>query len=381
MGAIRFERGSRAVAIDPLAPTVLYSLTLLSISVALNVPVLTLTGNRFVRTNLPVNLGVPGQPIYLRFASGYGLLLLGRGGQVNRMFLRNMTTGTVTAQPTPNLLPNNASDMVVIGNKAYATSEGDGTAAAVDTIVEWDLMANTDRVVGTGYPPLYAVASFGGSLLAGDGLGNLHLIDPATGASSLLVATALGRINAIATSTTGQVCVIAENPPTWTIHDVFASGPPLFSSSLAIDDLVFGPSQVATMLEFGSGCQGSNGLVPRLGFSAPPALGTQFAVTLGNAPGNGLAAMIFGTSRVADPLGALPRDLGMLGMPNCTQYIDLAGLYGVLASAGGTASLSFTLPPNPLFAGTRVPVQWLCLDAPVNPFGATTSNGGECYMQ
>jgi hypothetical protein len=103
--------GSRSVAIDPSAPSVLYSLTTLSTSISMVAPVLTLTGNRFTRTNLPVNLGVPGVPFSLRWASGHGLLLLGRGGQINRMFLRNMTTGVVTSQPTATLLPNNATDM------------------------------------------------------------------------------------------------------------------------------------------------------------------------------------------------------------------------------------------------------------------------------
>ena len=56
---------------------------------------------------------------------------LGRGGQVNKMFLRNMATGTVTPQPTPNLLPINASDLTFMAGKAYASSEGDGTTFRV----------------------------------------------------------------------------------------------------------------------------------------------------------------------------------------------------------------------------------------------------------
>ena len=372
--------GSRSVAIDPSAPSVLYSLTSLSTSISMVAPVLTLTGNRFTRTNLPVNLGVPGVPFSLRWASGHGLLLLGRGGQINRMFLRNMTTGVVTSQPTVTLLPNNATDMAVTGSLAYAASEGDGSATAVGTIVEWDLVANTDRVVGTNYPPLSAIAVFASQLLAGDFNGNVYFIDPATGVSSPFMATGLGRITSIAVDAGMRVFVVAESGTTWSIHNVFAPVPALYSTTLPIDDLAIGPTPVATMLTFGGGCPGSNLLGPALGFTGPPALGATFGVTVANALPNAGVLLIIGTSRAADPFGPLPRDLGFLGMPGCNQYVDLMITVFTFANGSGAAQLNITLPSNPIFAGTRLPMQWLCLDARANAFGATTSSGGECYV-
>ena len=372
--------GSRSAAIDPSAPSVLYSLTTLSTTVSMVAPVLTLTGNRFTRTNLSVNLGAPGVPFCLRWASGHGLLLLGSGGQINRMFLRNMTTGVVTSQPTLTLLPNNASDMAVIGSKAYASSQGDGSATAVGTVVEWDLVANTDRVVGTNYPPLSAIAPFAGLLLAGDFSGNVHFVDPVTGLLSSFMSTGLGKISSIAVDAAGRVFVVAESGTTWSIHNVLAPLPALYSSTLAIDDLVVGPTPVATMLTFGAGCAGSNALVPSLGFTGPPALGATFGVTVASALPNAGVLLIIGSSRVADPLGPLPRDLGIIGMPGCPQYVDLMITAFTLANGSGTAQLNIALPPNPIFAGTRLPMQWLCLDAAANPFGATTSSGGECYV-
>ncbi|HEX5052672.1 MAG TPA: hypothetical protein VFZ65_12925 [Planctomycetota bacterium] len=373
------QHGSRTMAIDPLAPNTIYSITSISISISTTVLVLQLDGNRFTRTSLPVNLGVPGLPYELRVAPGFGLMLLGRGGQINRMFLRNMASGMVTSQPTPTLLPDNAADMVVIGSKAYALSEGDGTAAATSTIIEWDLVANTDRIVGSGYPPFYAMAEFAGMLLVGDGTGGLSFVDPVTGALSPFLTTGLGKLTSIAVDPTLTIFVVAETPGAWTIHSSSVATP-LYTSTVPIDDLVLGPAPVATMLVYGSGCVGSTGVTPALGFTAPPAIGMTFAVSLADALPNTAALLMFGSSRTADPLGMLPRDLGIIGMPMCTQYNDLGGSLLTLAGGTGAGQLSFTIPNNPSFSGERLPIQWLCLDAAANALGATTSNGGECYV-
>ncbi|MBM4062793.1 MAG: hypothetical protein FJ265_17110, partial [Planctomycetes bacterium] len=372
--------GSRTVAIDPSAPATLYSVTSVSTSIAAVVPVLNLTGNTFVRTTLQVNLGAPGVPIRLRWASGHGLLLLGRGGALNRMYLRDMATGVIVPQPTSGLLPNNASDMAFTGGKAYAASEGDGSAAAVGTIVEWDLVTNTDRVVGTGYPPLYSLAVFAGQLLAGDAVGNVLLIDPTTGAALPFLSTGLGGITSIAVDPLSRVFVLAENAAAWTVHNAFQPAPPLYTSTVAVDEIAVGPTPVATMLTYGSGCLGSNNLRPVLGYTGPPRLGTTFGVTLASARANSGAFLLFGSSRVQDPNGALPRDLASFGMPGCLQYTDIIGTLFLLTGNTGTAQQNFTLPNNPAFTGVRIPMQWLCLDPGVNAFGATTSSGGECYV-
>lgn len=371
--------GSRTVAIDPQAPDVLYTVTALSTSIAAIVPVLTLTGNEFARSNVQANLGAPGSPFHLRWAPGFGLLLLGRGGQVNHMFLRDMATGTITPQPTPALLPNDATDMAFLAGNAYATSEGT-TSSPNGTIVEWDLTANSDRVVGSGYPPLTALSTFAGQLLAGDSGGTLHLVDPQTGATSPFLQTGLGRIVSIAVDSQSRVFVVAESGGTWTVHDAFNLQPPLYSSATAIEDLEVGPAAVPTMQVYGDGCTGSNALAPVLGYSARPALGGTFAVTLVDAlPGAG-AFLAVGSSRVMDGTGPLPRDLGALGMPGCTQYTDVIATLFSLTGGSGAAQWSFALPNNPAFAGVRIPAQCVCLDATANALGATTSNGGEAYV-
>lgn len=379
LNGIWTTHGSRTVAIDPATPDTLYSITALSISIVGTVPVLTLTGNRFARTNMSVNLGSPGSPYRLRWAPGFGLLLMGRGGQLNRMFLRNMSTGTITSQPTPALLPNDASDLVFHNGKAFATSEGNGTSP-VGTVVEWDLATNVDRLVGNTYPPLTALNAFGGQLIAGDSNGDLHLIDPVTGSTSLFLSLGSGAIRSIAVDAASQVFVVIENAGTWSVLSAFNPGTILHSSTTAIDDLEIGPSPAPTMLTYGDGCVGSNSQVPTLGFTGAPAMGTTYDVTLDGALANTGTFLVLGSSRTADPGGPLPRDLGPLGMPGCTQYIDvIATLFGVTGN-NGSAQQSFTLPNNPAFAGVQIPLQWLCLDLNANAFGATTSSGGEAYV-
>lgn len=372
--------GSRTVAIDPAAPTTLYSVTSLSVSIAASIPMLGLTGNVFTRTNLQVNLGAPGLPFHLRWATGHGLLMLGRGGQINRMFLRDQNTGVVISQPTTTLLPNMASDMAFLGGKAYATSEGDGSATAVGTLIEWDLAANTDRVVGTNYPPLTSLAVFAGQLIAGDPQGNLHLIDATTGAISPFLTTGLGKIVSLAVDANSRVFVLAENAGTWSIHNAFTLQPALYSSNQAIEDLEVGPAPVPTMLTFGNGCAGSNSLAPVLGFVSAPSLGGSFDVTLTGAPGNTVAILAAGSSRVAAGTTPLPADLTPLGMPGCTQYTDVIATLLAPVGAAGTAQRTFSLPANPAFAGVRIPMQWVVLDPQANALGATTSSGGEAYV-
>lgn len=372
--------GSRTVAIDPQAPATVYTSSLLSISIAASVTVMALDGNVFTRTNLNLT-GVNALPFRLRWAPGYGLLVLARGGAANRMFLRDMATGTVTGQPTATLLPREASDMVFLNGKAYASSEGDGTAILNGTIVEWDLATNTDRVVGSAYPPLSGLAAFAGQILAGDTNGNLHVIDPQSGTSTPLLATGLGKILSIAVDSAMRVFVLVENGSSWSVHDAFNPAQPIYTTTSPLEDLECGPAPVPTMLTYGAGCAGSNARAPALSWTSMPALGATLGLSLDGGPPNAGSFLVLGSSRVADLLGALPRDLSVLGMPLCTQYVDvLASLFLPLTNAG-TAATGIAIPANPVLAGVRMPAQWLVLDPPANSFGATTSNGVEAYVR
>ncbi|MBK8099816.1 MAG: hypothetical protein IPK26_22150 [Planctomycetes bacterium] len=369
----------RSIAFDATAPNVLYTTSVLATAVQATLWPLTLNGNQGVRSTLAVNIN-GGQPWRLRSAGPLGLAILSRGNTGNRMFLRDMATGNVTAQPTASLLPAQPSDLLVLGGRLYASSEGDGSPTAVGTIVEWDPVANTDRLVGNGHPPITALASLGGVLLAGDRVGDLHLIDPVTGMRTLFLSTTLGRIASIAIDRGGRV-FLATNPGVGSnVYDLGNLVQPLWTTPALIEDLKASPANVATMLTFGSGCVGSNGAAPQLGHTGMPALGSSFAVSLANAPMVGGALLVLGNSRANDGGNPLPRDLGGFGLPGCLQYTNaLATVFA--AVSGGSAALSITVPANPALAGVQVPMQWLVIDQTANPAGATTSSGGEAHLR
>lgn len=371
--------GHRTIAFDAAAPNVLHTTSVLGTAGQATLWALTLNGNQGARTTLPVTLN-GGQPWRLRSAGALGLAILARGSAGNQMFLRDMTTGTVTAQPTATLLPSQPSDLVVVGNKLYASSEGDGSATAVGAIVEWDPIARTDRLVGAGQPPITALADLGGVLLAGDTAGDLHTIDPVTGTRALLLSTALGRIAALAVDRGGRV-FFATNPGVGSnVHELGNLAQPLWTTPALIEDLKASPANVPTLLTFGSGCPGSNGQSPQLGHTGMPAVGGSFTVALANAPTVGGALLALGDSRVRDGGSPLPRDLGGIGLSGCVQYTNaLATVF--VAISGGTAALAIAVPANPALAGVQVPMQWLVVDTAANPAGATTSSGGEAHLR
>jgi hypothetical protein len=378
-GSAAVQAVGRTIAFDATAANQVYTLALLSTTISATVAQLTLTGNDGTRSNLNVTLG-NAQAHRLRFAPGAGLVILARGTGAN-LFLRDMATGAITSQPTAGLLPAQASDAVVVGTKAYASSEGSSTIPS-GAIVEWDFAANTDRLVGNTYPPITALASLPPLLIAGDSTGNLHLIDPQTGVASPLLTTGFGRIASIATDSTGRIFFAATGTASTAsvVHWTGNLAQPLYTSAAGIDDLKACPTAAATMLTFGAGCMGSNGLVPAFTYTGMPALGATFTAGVQNALPTTGGFLLLGDSRVADGSGPLPRDLAAVGMPGCTQYGSvLATAFAPIS--GGTAALAIAVPNRPALAGLQVPLQWLLLDLPANALGLTTSNGAEAHLR
>jgi len=372
------QTGSRTVAFDPLNPQSVHSATSLSTTVSAVVTQLTLNGNTGALLNLPTNLG-GAQPTRLRHATGFGLVVLGRSNLGDRLFLRDMTTGTVTPQPTQGLLPF-GTDVAVLGGRVFASAEGSRTGATTGVIVEWDLVAGTDRVLGSAYPPLSSLAVFGGGLLAGDSAGTLHVVDPNTGNAAVFLATGLGRIAAIAVDSQQRIFLLVQNSTSTSIHALQALGQPLVTFNALLDDLQASPANVPTVFTFGTGCRGTNGQAPGITVTGMPGLGSTFTVGLQRAPTITGSFLVLGDSRALDGNGPLPRPLDLLGLTGCTQYTSvLTALFRPVN--GGVASQAITVPNVGTLVGLQVPMQWLVLDAGANPFGATTSDGAEAFVR
>jgi hypothetical protein len=140
--------------------------------------------------------------------------------------------------------------------------------------------------------------------------------------------------------------------------------------------------QDASYRTYGIGCDGSNGLPPRLAATAMPQLGQAIALQITDLPTNGgpvlLATALSRTSWSGMPL---PVDLTTFGLPGCFAYTS-ADVVSLLAASGGGALFGFALPANPAFAGVVFQHQALSLDSGVaRPVAAAVSNAGEATLR
>lgn len=109
-------------------------------------------------------------------------------------------------------------------------------------------------------------------------------------------------------------------------------------------------------------------------FSMPWA-GDTFLVELGNLPAGCLPFLVIGFSNTTWSGGALPRDLSVLGLNNCWQYVSM-DIVRMLALTGSTVTSSISIPAIPGFVGTRIYLQGAALSAgAANTLGAAISNG------
>jgi len=121
---------------------------------------------------------------------------------------------------------------------------------------------------------------------------------------------------------------------------------------------------------FGSGCVGSNGLVPDASFTGTPQLGQNCSFDIANAQAASVCFLVTGSS-----IGApFPNDLGPLGAPRCRQYFGIDGTFAAFTDAQGSGSVAVTVPNQPTLLGAIVYGQWACVDLAANTVGITTSD-------
>lgn len=128
-----------------------------------------------------------------------------------------------------------------------------------------------------------------------------------------------------------------------------------------------------TITPFGTGCLGSNGLIPAHSSSDNPQPGTIVTYDVANLPVGAAAAMWIGLSDTSWNGFPLPLNLGLIGTdPSCNL---LTGQFASVAVAvtGTTGTASFWLPAS--FAGVYF-TQVLVIDFGVpSPLTLTVSNG------
>ncbi|MCA8964603.1 MAG: hypothetical protein KDC48_06945 [Planctomycetes bacterium] len=174
----------------------------------------------------------------------------------------------------------------------------------------------------------------------------------------------------VTTNFTPPTPILLPNPGTTPVTDFrfFTGGS---ENLFAIDNFVI--TYGANYDTFGSGCAGSNG-APTLAGNGYPTLGSAFTVTLGNLPLSlGFMATGFSNTTAFGGGIALPYSLTPQGFPGCDLLVDPIAVQ-FLVGANNSATWTFNIPNNTVFAGTAFYNQGVSLDSV--PAAAFTNGGG-----
>ncbi len=107
-----------------------------------------------------------------------------------------------------------------------------------------------------------------------------------------------------------------------------------------------------------------------------PILGTTVNFTTNNIPAGAIvSSTLLGFTQVNPGI-----DLGFLGAPGCSQYVDSTTAVGVLGFGSPSVSVALALPNLPGLSGLLLFGQTVSLVPGVNALGAVTSNGVRSYV-
>jgi hypothetical protein len=123
---------------------------------------------------------------------------------------------------------------------------------------------------------------------------------------------------------------------------------------------------------FGQGCPGTGGALAEIGADYFPAIGGRFIVRAYGARPSIAALLALSPGAAATPI-----DMSGIGAPRCLFYPNPAVLFFFFTStdATGCASVDLSLPYDRSLIGGPLYMQWLLVDAGVNPAGLVVSNG------
>lgn len=125
--------------------------------------------------------------------------------------------------------------------------------------------------------------------------------------------------------------------------------------------------QEGLVLNYGAGCKGQGGFVPKISTLGLPTVGnTGFRINVSNARPNTGAILMWGVSDTAWGPIKLPFALVNIGIPNCTllaEPLDIIGTGTVGGSPGsGIGSVAFPIPASAIFLGLNLYMQWGVVD-------------------
>lgn len=147
------------------------------------------------------------------------------------------------------------------------------------------------------------------------------------------------------------------------------SGP----GGIANETWFYNGSTTAIAAAYGKGCATGTG-TPVLTPATTPQLGGTYQLDLTGAPLASIGFMAHGFSNTASPLGALPVDLGPLGLGGC-RLENSAEALSLIVVTGSVTSSSMSFPNVPAFTGIQFYSQVLVLDSAAPNGTGGMSNG------
>jgi hypothetical protein len=127
-------------------------------------------------------------------------------------------------------------------------------------------------------------------------------------------------------------------------------------------------------------CQSAtNFVVPAIGVSGTPQLGTTYLPTLTSAPPSAVAILASGLSN--EFYQGVPLPLALPGAPSCDLLVSADTIEATTTSLSGFASRPIGVPNQPTLAGLEIYHQWYVWDQAANAFGFISSNGGRALLR
>lgn len=155
-------------------------------------------------------------------------------------------------------------------------------------------------------------------------------------------------------------------------YDLIAGAPMAGTGDLGLARIYRGNFTVdpGRLEDYGRGCRGADGRLPRMGLAGRPSLGNSYTVSVASGPVSapGILRVAFGRNNV---------ELGFIGAPTClllTQFfVDLT----IATDPAGRCAVTLPVAANPSLVGLVLDLQWSLLAIGANPLGIITSDGGE----